>query len=297
MIEKEINFVESMFMKVYCIMNDIIEHPKCEICNENVVVSYCNTFFNKRCNNCIGKHTKEVIEKYTNTRLENNKTRLKHSLSLDNKCINLAPDDLREFILSLKDINDKYSSMKIDLRNKFYIDNYKIFNQIINITKFLDDDAKMVERLYCIENNITEKVLCKGCNNNYIEFDSFVRYDKYCSYSCSATNRDNSNYRKLYYRKPTKLYYISIEKKGYPKVWKIGITINDVNSRFKDDIRTGCLINILKVEEFESGEYAYYKEQLIINSLSKYKYNGDNILFGGNSELFVEDCYDFEKRN
>lgn len=100
--------------------------------------------------------------------------------------------------------------------------------------------------------------------------------------------------RKKYFDKPTILYYIKIEKEGFDKVYKIGITTKSVEQRFKKDINKGIKITILKEELFNKGEFAYFKEQLILNSLKEYKYQGDDILlFGGNSELFDENQYLF----
>lgn len=117
-----------------------------------------------------------------------------------------------------------------------------------------------------------------------------------CS-KCAIINKDYKYGINDFKDKRTTLYYIKIEKEGFPVVWKIGITKNDTNKRFRTDISNGCKITILKEEIFENGKYAWLKEQLILNSLKEYQYKGDKLLHSGNTELFTKDCYMMENQN
>ena len=99
------------------------------------------------------------------------------------------------------------------------------------------------------------------------------------------------NIYKKYYNEPTILYYIKIEKEGFPVTYKIGITKNSVIERYKSE--KNIKYTILSEEHFDTGKEAFNKEQLIINSFEEYKYCGDDVFDnGGNSELFIEDCYE-----
>lgn len=88
--------------------------------------------------------------------------------------------------------------------------------------------------------------------------------------------------RNTYKNRITTLYYIKVNN-----LYKIGITLESVERRFRKD--KGVYIEIIKTWVFEDGSLAYDKEQEIIKNNKEFKYLGENILNGGNSELFYED--------
>ena len=113
-------------------------------------------------------------------------------------------------------------------------------------------------------------------------------------HGCEECSNELKNYKahRIYFDRKTTLYYIKIEKEGFPIVWKIGLTIkDDILQRFTYDIRKGAIITVLHKEIFNNGLDALNKEQLIINSFREYKYKGDKILKSGNSEIFTNDCF------
>lgn len=285
---------DNLLLSCRCILDDIYNIPKCEVCGKNSELSY-NNKFRKRCNNCRGYRTEEEIDKNRKTRKSNLKVIRKNK---NFQSSNLSKQELIDFIQTTKDKNGKYSNMKTNLISKWYLERVEIFNQIIEETNWLPNDAKMVERLYCLDNNLISRPKCKCCNINEIVYSGHTKYEQYCSYSCGTIMNNNSKHkRRKYYNKPTILYYIKIEKEGFDIVYKIGITKNSVYKRFKDDInKNNVKITTLKETLFETGEPAYKEEQRILRKYYEFKYWGDNILIcGGNSELFTKDILDLDK--
>jgi hypothetical protein len=74
-----------------------------------------------------------------------------------------------------------------------------IIRAIIEDTKFLDPDATIKERLYCIKNNIRSSPICPTCKNK-VKF-KHGRYKLYCSPRCSAlaTSKKSKVTKKLRY--------------------------------------------------------------------------------------------------
>lgn len=88
----------------------------------------------------------------------------------------------------------------------------------------------------------------------------------------------------VYRNKKTTLYYVKVNN-----LYKIGLTLSDVLTRFNTDIRKGVEIKIIKTWSFENGIEAYNAEQDILSEYINYQYKGDKILHGGNTELFTKD--------
>ncbi len=81
--------------------------------------------------------------------------------------------------------NDKVSSWLIKKAQK---DNIEAINEIIKNTSFLPDDSSFIERIHCLENDITKDVECKLCGSR-INFDNNSRiYRKYCSSKCAKSD-------------------------------------------------------------------------------------------------------------
>lgn len=92
--------------------------------------------------------------------------------------------DLKDWInTNLKSPNGKYNKVRITERwlEKYHPNTYDYIKQQ---TLFLNDDCEVVERLFCIENDIIEPVLCKNCQKNRVNFMK-GRYNDNCSRTCS----------------------------------------------------------------------------------------------------------------
>jgi hypothetical protein len=86
--------------------------------------------------------------------------------------------------------------------------------------------------------------------------------------------------------KPAILYYIEIYHNNN-KYYKIGITNRSVENRFLK-CETHKISTILE-KQFDLGIDAYKIEQNILSEYDKYRYNGEQILSSGNTEIFTKD--------
>ena len=99
----------------------------------------------------------------------------------------------QEILSALSKINVYKTKLAIFLKNHCSA----LFAAIFENTKFLDDNnpsnwnITFQERLYCIENNITERRLCKICKKNVVPFRTDSRsYREHCCVSCSNLDND-----------------------------------------------------------------------------------------------------------
>ena len=92
---------------------------------------------------------------------------------------------------------------------------------------------------------------------------------------------------------PMTMYYIKIHtfNKSIPDVWKIGITKNNVSTRFYNDHSAAeTKIDIINTWSFNTGQHALDAEQNIKNVYKEYKYCGKSPLRNtGNTEMFYCD--------
>jgi len=99
--------------------------------------------------------------------------------------------------------------------------------------------------------------------------------------SCSKSGFDK--------KKPAILYYLKVTTDDNQELYKIGITNKSVNERFSlTDLKK---IEIIKQEEFKSGQDALDKETEIKRRFKEFQYKGPNILQNGNTELFTVDLF------
>lgn len=97
--------------------------------------------------------------------------------------------------------------------------------------------------------------------------------------SCSLNGFD--------YNKSAILYYLKVTTDSNKELYKIGITNRTVQERFNlTDLKK---IEIIKQRTYENGKDAYDKEQEILKKYSEYRYTGEPVLQGGNTELFSVD--------
>jgi len=121
------------------------------------------------------------------------------------------------------------------------------------------------------------KVLCNKCNN-YFTKKAYVHSQGYGCLPCYG------NKIAFYYKldKPAILYYIKVGE-----AYKIGVTNRTVKERFS--VKELETITILHIEHFTIGAEAYKKEQEILRTYKEFKYEGEDLLKTGNTELFTVD--------
>jgi hypothetical protein len=75
------------------------------------------------------------------------------------------------------------------VKTNYFISNFKEkYEEILDLTRFLDENSKNNERIYCVLNDIIETKICKICNKK-VRFVCFsVGYKTYCSDICA--NKD-----------------------------------------------------------------------------------------------------------
>lgn len=70
----------------------------------------------------------------------------------------------------------------------------QLYEDIFNNTQFLPNTAKIKERVYCIQHNITSVVLCNYCNLYPVKFiGPLTGYRTYCSCVCSSNSINKQN--------------------------------------------------------------------------------------------------------
>lgn len=63
-----------------------------------------------------------------------------------------------------------------------------LISELISQTSFLNQECSLLERIYCLNNNITSKVICPTCLKEIV-FNGW-KYPKHCSLKCSNSNKD-----------------------------------------------------------------------------------------------------------
>lgn len=93
----------------------------------------------------------------------------------------------------------------------------------------------------------------------------------------------------------TKVYYIRFEAYAMP-LWKIGITSNDLNSRYC--VADRQLMVKIKTWEYATREEAEAHEREVIAEFADDLYKGDPVLrSGGDSELFTRDVLELDRQD
>jgi len=91
--------------------------------------------------------------------------------------------------------SDKGNVKPIFRQNKYtksYIQNHKIIKDLINNTILLHTNATLKERIYCYQNNIKFKPLCRNCKQTYVSFNRYKNtYANYCSDICASKDRSS----------------------------------------------------------------------------------------------------------
>lgn len=120
--------------------------------------------------------------------------------------------------------------------------------------------------------------ICKVCAHKW----GATPNNLFAGKGCPACARDANNIAlraAISNGKPTTLYYIHFPEYN---VWKIGCTSKTIDWRFRLD-RIDFIIVLQQT--FDDSSEAYTIEKEILTKSIDYKYTGDKILNGGNSEL------------
>ena len=93
----------------------------------------------------------------------------------------------------------------------------------------------------------------------------------------------------------TKVYYIRVEANAGP-LWKIGITCNNVDSRYC--IADTKMIVEIKTWQYETREEAEAHEREVLAEFADDLYKGESVLrSGGDGELFTRDVLDLDSQD
>jgi len=94
--------------------------------------------------------------------------------------------------------------------------------------------------------------------------------------------------------KPGVLYYLKVITEDNTVLYKIGITNNTVQKRFKSkDLEK---IEVLYTKQYEIGKNAYNREQEILKKYKEFQYEGPKVLSSGNTELFTVDIREINQQ-
>lgn len=113
-----------------------------------------------------------------------------------------------------------------------------------------------------------------------------VRGNKAGCPGCAASGFDQT--------KPALLYYIAVTTAEGNTLYKIGITNLSIKRRFLSVERAH--IRIIKVWPFTVGRHAAVGETEILRKFKIDRYYGSDILVHGNTELFIRDVLDLDKK-
>ena len=152
----------------------------------------------------------------------------------------------------------------------------EIKKQVYNVS---NGNIKCIDNEY-VNERAPMKFKCMRCHNTFIKPSRNVLRSPICPFCDGSGGFDPT--------KPAILYYIRVNHNG-KTYYKIGITNYTIEKRFRLSDREK--MTILKTWEFAFGEDARKIEQKILETYSKFRYTGDEIILqsSGNTELFTDD--------
>ena len=126
-------------------------------------------------------------------------------------------------------------------------------------------------------------IKCNTCSNVFKQSPhNHIYHKKGCKVCSSLVNRAK------YFNRATTLYYVTF-KYNNNLYYKIGITTYSVERRFGTELK-----NIVESKSivFNNGKEAYELEQLILNNFKEFRYEGEALIRGGNTEIFTVDIWE-----
>ena len=126
-------------------------------------------------------------------------------------------------------------------------------------------------------------IKCNTCGNIFEQSPHNHVYHKKGCKVCGDLAR-----RAKYFNRATTLYYVTF-KYNNNLYYKIGITTYSVERRFGTELK-----NIVESKSivFNNGKEAYELEQLILNNFKEFRYEGEALIRGGNTEIFTVDIWE-----
>ena len=159
--------------RLYQILNDLDSRPLCKGCQINYTkfdrfTKGYRPFCSKKCPSLYIQRRDESITEY------------------------LSREQISEQLKLIPAEN-----LTILVSNIVQVAQYKLLKEsIIEVTNYLPEDCKFIERIYQIIYSLDSRPLCKNCQNNYVGFKNFkFGYYSFCSNRCFKTyakERDES---------------------------------------------------------------------------------------------------------
>lgn len=139
-----------------------------------------------------------------------------------------------------------------------YIEQY---NRIYELTSFLPKDITLLERIYCIINDITERKKCLTCDN-FTTFNKTIKrgYNNYCSSKCSQKDKNLQEIKKAKYKKTC------FEKYGVDNTSKLNSSKEKIKNWYKNNY---VQRKILSDKTLQSYYDMHINDKIPITILSK----------------------------
>lgn len=166
---------------LYNVKYSVTEKPKCICGKQRNYMNFKNGYaYSCGSSSCAAKMSKNKA----NQTLKENQSKSQNNTTLIS---NHTLEELKEWIKNnLFKADNTTNGARTSNSSKYFNKHKKIFNLIFNKTKFLDKECSMSERIYCILNDITSRVMCKECNVKPVKYVDYNNgYKQYCSNECS----------------------------------------------------------------------------------------------------------------
>lgn len=154
--------------------------------------------------------------------------------------------------------------------------------------KAVHGDTYDYSKLNYYSNKTNVEIICHN-HGSFFQTPAEHKRGEGCPYC--AKEKYSWNNISFYKNRKTILYYVKVND-----LFKIGLTLKSTKSRFMSDVKNGVSVVEIKTWEYENGEDAYKKEQQILFENRKYRYYGEKVLNGGDSELFTKDVLNLYKK-
>jgi hypothetical protein len=141
-----------------------------------------------------------------------------------------------------------------------------------------------IEKYITMETKIKHKCICGNIWS--VKPVTIVNRDGHCG--CRKLLQEEEIYR----GKPTVLYYIKIGelyKIGLAMMQKYKTVEKAIEARYRQDSKIGLEYEIVTTKLYDDGIEALIEERRILEENLEFRYLGEKILIGGNTELFIKD--------
>lgn len=151
--------------------------------------------------------------------------------------------------------------------------------EFIDVAKSVHKDKYDYSEFLYVNKDKVGVIKCNTCGNIFTQSPhNHVYHSKGCRVCNSIIKSQN----------PTRLYYVTFLFEGL-LYYKIGKTIHSLKKRFGADMKN---IVAYKSIMLSSGREAYGVEQHILNKFKEFRYEGEALIRGGNTEIFTVDIWE-----